>query len=546
MKLPFFNVKKVKTNPINSKNYYSDINDPVISFSWTGEKTPGELRPTKDYIPDFQRLALKSWQAYYESDIAKAIIDTDVFWTIGSGLMLRAEPVSSIIESSGYEFKGEVRDNFKRLIEDYFKIHCESRQSDYTNNSDFHKNCEMGRRIARVGGDCLHIFRYIDDTLTHQIIDGVNVIDPTCLKPSYLEEATKKGNIIRHGVELNKRGEHVAFYVRYIENNRYNIARVPARGENSGKIISCLEYSSRYRIDDVRGMPLLSTVLETMRKIDRYKDAVLGSAEERQKIAYYAEHSQYSTGESPITDSIRNAEMMGLPGVATETIKSDGYAVPAGLAQKVATTTNKQFFNLPVGAKLGQLESKNETYFKDFFNENFAITCACLNIPPEMVIKRFDSNFSASRMAAKIWEYQTNINRRDTAFYNYIPCYKLFLEIMVRKNKVSLPGYLSAVNSGDYLQIEAYEYARFVGFPVPHVDPVKEVQAERLKIGNNEIPLTSPSDAAERLNLGDYKENIKEYQKEFYEYQEILGTKQPENNEKTEGIDDGTDEEMSE
>ena len=65
--------------------------------------------------------------------------------------------------------------------------------------------------------------------------------------------------------------------------------------------------------------------------------------------------------------------------------------------------------------------------------------------------------------------------------------------------------------------ISAYQHARFIGANVPHIDPVKEVAAERLKLGKSgaDIPLTTAEAATEALNGGDYETNVLQYAKEL-------------------------------
>ena len=79
------------------------------------------------------------------------------------------------------------------------------------------------------------------------------------------------------------------------------------------------------------------------------------------------------------------------------------------------------------------------------------------------------------------------------------------------------PGYLSAIRSENSEVVEAYRNSRFLGVGVPHVDPLKEVQAERAKLGDlaASIPLTTVEKATEALNSGDSAQNIVQFEKEL-------------------------------
>ena len=75
--------------------------------------------------------------------------------------------------------------------------------------------------------------------------------------------------------------------------------------------------------------------------------------------------------------------------------------------------------------------------------------------------------------------------------------------------------------------IDAYRQARFVGSHVPHIDPVKEVTAERLKLGSSgaNLPLTTAEASTEALSEGDYQANLDQYAEELKKSRE-LGVKE--------------------
>lgn len=73
------------------------------------------------------------------------------------------------------------------------------------------------------------------------------------------------------------------------------------------------------------------------------------------------------------------------------------------------------------------------------------------------------------------------------------------------------------------MAIEAFQGARFTGSMFPHIDPLKEAQAERLKLGalGGAVPLTTVEAATEALNGGDSRANIEQYALELEEAKEL-------------------------
>ena len=71
--------------------------------------------------------------------------------------------------------------------------------------------------------------------------------------------------------------------------------------------------------------------------------------------------------------------------------------------------------------------------------------------------------------------------------------------------------------------MEAYSNARFTGPLFPHIDPLKEVKAEREKLGTlaAHIPLTTVEAATEFLMSGDSDSNAYQFAEELKQAKEL-------------------------
>ncbi|MCK5617535.1 phage portal protein, partial [Candidatus Pacearchaeota archaeon] len=250
----------------------------VIEEIFDGEKTQGELGAPLSYVPSYTSLSYRSWQAYTESDLAQIIVKAHVNWVVGSGLKLQSEPIDYVIEQEGFTFD---KAKFIKDAEFRFRLFAKTNDSVFNRMMNFNKQQRIKYLNAAVGGDILCIDRVGENGLPNrQIIDGIFVQTPGMDK---IEEARSRGNEIIHGVEVDKDRRHVRFY---IINKKGEFTEVEARGKESGREVAFLFYGSDYRIDSVRGMPLLSAVLEKMKKLDRYNEAIVGGAEERAKVPW--------------------------------------------------------------------------------------------------------------------------------------------------------------------------------------------------------------------------------------------------------------------
>jgi capsid protein len=481
---------------------------------YDGEKNFGEIGPVTNYVLDLPALRFRSWKAYLDSEIAQTVIERFITWEIGTGLKLQSLPNYAVLEQEGQKVDKEAQ--FHRGIEQRFKVWQNSKMGDFHGENTFNHICREAKKNAIVGGDVLVILRVVKGQLKTQLIDAQNIVSPM------VNTDLQKGNNILNGVETDKKGKTIAFHVRN-ENDIFGTTRIKAT--NNGFRVAYLYKGLGYRLMDNRGIPLIVAVMESISKVERYKEATVGAAEEVAKIAYQVIHQNFSSGENPMEKQLAKAF----------DIDGGGENIPvdqAGnqLANNVAATTGKMAFNNPIGAEIKSMSTGNkELYFKEFYTVNWVVVCATLQIPSEIAMSKFDSNFSASRAALKDWEHTLNVSRTkfDEGFLT--PIYELWTYLEVLRGKVKVPGLIDAYFEQNQYAIEAHLSHRFVGANVPHIDPLKEVKAERAKLGDlgKGLPLTTLEQATEVLNSGDSSVNMKQYEDELKQFNPPIPVVEP-------------------
>lgn len=490
----------------------------LYAGSFNGEKNLGEIGPIKYYLMDYVALSLRSWAAFIESAEAQTVLKKFTTWVIGKGLKLQAEPVKLVIGKKNSALK-----EFSDEVEARFQVYSNSKLADYSGNNTLNQLEGIAHKNAIIGGDVLVILRYIDDCLKVQLVDGAHLMSPI-FGSEWFPMIAENGHRVINGVEINEKGEHIAYYVRKPLDslnpiNSLEVDRILCKSSIDGIQNAFLVYGDKFRLDNHRGIPLLTAVLEKLKKLERYEEATLGSAEEQAKIAYQIVHQIGSSGEFPFSQQVARAHNADLT-QEDIAVTEDGKA----LTDKVIATTNKQVINNPQGAEIKTLkDNTQQLYFKDFLDKNIDIVCSCLEIPPNVAMSKYDSNYSASRAAVKDWEHTLSVKRKDFATQFLQPIYNFWLETEILKNEIQAPGYLIAKVKKDYMVIEAYRTTRWVGAPVANIDPLKEVQAERAKLGETAacIPLTTVEAATEILNGGDSDHNMDQYAEEFERSKEL-------------------------
>jgi hypothetical protein len=506
----FEKVEKNSTMPTAQPQSYAfeqadiayGVSYPIIHKKYDGEKTLGELGVVIKDIPDYERLRLRSYHAYATIDTVKIIASKFFYWTIGNGLKLQAEPNRTVLKSEGIDNADADYTEFQKMVEARFMVYANSKQCDFLKEKNLHQLALDYYQSSFLGGDCLVIARFDDAGLNVQFVSGEFVQSPG-IDDDFYSQAERNGNFIEHGIEIDKTGKHIAYFVRIRQKDKFDTyERIPAIGAKSGKRLAWLISGKKISPDHLRAVPAMAQSLEKINKLDRYTEAAVNKAEQGANVVHTVEHEEYSTGETPLEKVV--AQKRGntiLPEGGYDKVAADG------LANKIAQTTNGLAFNMVPGAKLKSFESTIETNFKDFNETIFAQVSAGMDVPPEVAMQSYNSNYSASRAAINSFGYIISINRQDFANKFYIPFYKLWLEHQILTKKIVAKGYIE--NIDNFMVTESYTQCRFTGKNMPHIDPLKEIKAVREMLGiDGAIPLISREQATEMLNAGQWDENF--------------------------------------
>lgn len=478
----------------------------VINKNWDGEKNLGELGLVIKNIPDYKRLRLRSYNAYATIDTFKTIASKYFYWKIGSGLKLQAEPNLTVLKSEGLDITDDQSSELQKVIEARFMIWANSNQSDYLKQKNLHELASDFDKGKYLGGDNLLIVRFDDNGPNIQFVSGEFVCNPG-IDTNFIEEAEKKGNSVKHGIEIDKNGKHIAYFVRIKKKNSVDeFERVSVYGAKSGKKMAWLVSGEKISPDHLRAVPAMSQSLEKINKLDRYIEAAVTKAEQAANIIHTIKHKEFSDGSNPLQDEVNKKKGIY---VNTNVDSEEKKILADGLANKIAQQTSGMAYNMPVGAEMESFQSSIETDFGQFHSTVFNGISAGANVPPEVAMQSFNSNYSASRAAINSFGYFITVDRQNFAEQFYIPIYKLWLEYEILTNKIIAPKYIENIDNP--MVTEAYTQCRFLGKDMPHIDPLKEAKSIELMLA---LKLISHEQASEMLGVGSWDENFKKWQME--------------------------------
>lgn len=435
-----------------------------------GEKFTGGFGPTTIFFTDYWTLRARSRQLFTENLYARGLIRRLITNEINTGLELEALPDEQTL---GYAL-GDLAD-WSENVENRLAIWARNPElCDHKYLDTFGSIQQKARQAALIEGDVLAVLRVNPQTMqpTIQLVPGGRITTPIGAgAPKAAANET-----IRHGVRLDRAGRHLGFY---IETSEGTWDYIPAYGPQSGRRVAWLVYGSDHLHDDVRGQPLLSLLLQSLKEIDRYRDSVQRKAVVNSILAMFIKKGQDKPGTRPLTaGAVRRDQAVvddnsGEGGRRRYDITS---AIPGMVIQELQQGEEPVGFN-SAGVDL---------HFGQFEAAILRTVAWCNEVPPEILELSFEKNYSASQAALNEFKVYLNKIRRRLGEQFLTPIYKEWLIGQVRAGKIQAPGLIEAIRRVDgYDVVGAWIACEWCGQIKPSADILKTVRAytEALNVG---------------------------------------------------------------
>lgn len=442
-----------------------------IDYFFNGEKDFFAMNSsTTAYNVDYYRMAGRAYNLYTTNEFVKAAVDRLVQFIVGLGLELYPIPKKDFLER---KLRVELPGNFSEDVKDLWELYCTEKCVSADGEDNIHSLAKTITFNAILGGDMLVIRRVVNRCNQYQLVDGRNVKSSKLINP-------KNKNKIKNGVEVDATGRHIAYYVVDQDGKEH---RIDAYDE-FGNRFAWLAYCNKIRIGNTRGFSIIGAIMQKLDKIGEYTESETLAAATNAKFVATIDQDETSTGLNPLNGTLGgfNKRATGIP-ASSPSAKDDG--VVSKIVSQLRRLTNGIIMHMPRGQKLNAYNSSRPNVnFAAFLDTTMKYAFASMGLPYEVVLMVFQNNFSASRASLKMFEFILKFMRKYLTidgFYNY--AYEQFVDLEVLKGNIDAPDYLKYRNSSGYAD-NAYLLCKFEGMPIPHIDPVKEVDAVVTKLQN--------------------------------------------------------------
>ncbi len=426
--------------------------------------------------------------------LALSALKTNRTNVIGCGLILKSaidRDILGLTEEQATEWQKQAETEFALWAEN--KNNC-----DAIGMNDYYKIQQLVFYNALMNGDCFTLIQRDEKAVTDlapyslrlNVIEADRIATPTGNAYGGVslvtDGKTEGGNLIYDGVEVDRVGKVKAYHIRSnypfeVNSTTTEWTRVEAVGKKTGLPNILQTMCDVERPGQYRGIPLIAPVIETILQIRRYTDSELMAAVIESLFTAFVKteantdelpFNEVSTGEEPIETDDTEYEM------------GPGNVITMKPGEDVTFADPKR----PAGG------------FPAFVEAVAVQIGAALEIPKEMLLKQFNSSYSASRAALlEFWKLVKM--RREWFIADWCrPIYEIFIYEAVARGRLNAPGFFN-----DPIKRMAWLGANFIGPSQGMLDPTKEITAEQMMCENG---FSSRADSAIRLNGSEFYKNV--------------------------------------
>ena len=435
---------------------------------------------------------------YMAAPIATSAIKTNRTNVVGVGLKLKSR-----IDREVLGLTAEQAEAWQKTTEREFALWAENKRAcDATGMNNFYGLQQLALISWLLSGDCIGVLKQyeVDRLLPYALRVHLIEADRIATPGNYgtgtsINFTTGKnpdtGNTVYDGVEVDSCGMVVAYHIR--SNYPFEVgaptttwARVLAYQENTG-LPNVVHVMDSERADQYRGVSYLAQVIEPLLQMRRYTESELMAA------VIESFFTAFIKTEAPTDDMPFNQVEEDPP---EESKGPNDYSMGPGQVNVMKPGEDVTFANptRPAGG------------FDAFVTSISSQIGAALEIPADLLLKKFNASYSASRAALlEAWK-SFKMRRKWLADDFCQPIYAVWMSEAVARGRIYAPGFfVNPVIRAAYLGSE------WLGPSQGQLDPVKEITAEILACGEG---FSTHEQSTIRLNGGQWDSNVEQLLRE--------------------------------
>lgn len=321
----------------------------------------------------------------------------------------------------------------EQLISREFRLWAENTMCDASRQQTFYGLQQLAFLSMLMSGDVFALFGMKENKRTPyqtviRLLEADRISTPDSTGESISVETDSGGRII-DGVEIDKEGAviryHIASRSPLANNDSSDLTwtAIEAYGKDTGypNILHLMTYE---RPEQRRGVPFIAAEIEQIKQFDRYMTAELAANVVSAMLTCFIT-SEEDDGKTGLEDAVNEEEKVTDDELSLELAPGAIYSLPPG--KKVETVN-------PL---------RSNTQFETFVNTTITTIAASMGVPKEVLVKKYESNYTAARAA--LLDFWRSVRVYRTAFNEMFnkPIYEQWLSEAVAIGRINAPGFLT-------------------------------------------------------------------------------------------------------
>lgn len=408
------------------------------------------------------------------------------------------------IDSEFLGMSDQERDEWEQNTKREFALWGNNAMCDAERQQNFYDLQQLAFRSQLVSGDVFVLFGMKENKRTpYQSVIRILEADRICTPDSSGGESESVeidgGGKIVDGVEIDREGSVIRYHIAnrhpLMETSTIEVewTTIDAFGKDTG-YPNILHIMTLERPEQRRGIPFVAAQIEQIKQLDRYLNSELAANVVSAMLTAFV-ISEDDDGKTGLEDAVNEDEK-----VTDDDLKIE--LAPGAI------------YSLPPGKKIQEINPiRSNSAFESFVSTLITIIGASMGIPKEVLIKKYESNYTAARSA--LLDFWREVRVRRTSFNNSFnqPVYEQWLSEAVATGRIDAPGFFD-----DPAVRQAWCGCMWMGASMGHVDPLKEVKAATERIANN---ISTQEQEASEYNGNDWVSNVRQRKKEMTAFDDM-------------------------
>jgi lambda family phage portal protein len=419
-----------------------------------------------DTNPGLSKMRARSRDQVRNNPLAAGAVSTTVTTTVGPGLTVQPS-----IDANLLGLSDEQADEWERNALRVWKMWADSTECDVEDEITFNEMQDVVFRAVLESGDILKLRRFLWDHDANRPERGgvfatkLQLVEADRItNPDWKPDTTN----LSAGVGRDDNGRVNAYHVMRTHPGDWRArakqewSSVPARDPKTGQRIAQLLFR-KTRPGLNRGIPYLAPVIESLKQLERYSNAELMAAVVSAMFTVFVKSDidpDDGGGLSPIDDGDGES-------AATAAANPGDLQMGIGSVVDLGAGDDVTFAN----------PARPNAAFDPFVNSILRQVGVALELPFEVLIKHFDSSYSASRAALlEAWKF-FRARRKWLVDKLCQPAYEDVIGEAVARGILEAPGFFDSP-----MVRAAWLGTIWTGEAMPQLDELKAANASKVRI----------------------------------------------------------------